>query len=74
MKQKDYKDWIAEKRKEWVGKKVTYEEKQYMVVDVDYNGFLLIDKPAQFTDTTAVAMWRVKSIARPGGHEGRRED
>lgn len=56
----DYKDWIAEKRKEWVGKKVTYEGKQYTVVDVDHNGALLIDKPAQFTDTTAVAMWMVK--------------
>ena len=58
--QQDYKDWIAQQRKEWVGKKVTYEEKQYTVVDVDYNGALLIDKPAQFTDTTAVAMWMVK--------------
>ena len=56
----DYKDWIAEKKKEWVGKKVTYEEKQYTVVDVDYNGALLIDKLAQFTDTTAVGMWMVK--------------
>lgn len=58
--EQDYKDWIAEKRKEWVGKKVTYEGKQYTVIDVDYNGGLLIDKPSQFTDTTAVPMWMVK--------------
>ena len=56
----DYKDWIAEKRNEWIGKKVIYEGNEYTVVDVDYNGALLINKPAQFTDTTAVAMWMVK--------------
>ena len=55
-----YKDWIAKERKEWIGKKVTYEGKHYTVVDVDYNGGLLIDKPAQFTDTTAVETWMVK--------------
>ena len=56
----DYKDWIAELRKKWIGMTVTYEGKQYKVVDVDYNGCLLINKKAQFTDTTAVAQWMVK--------------
>ena len=56
----DYKDWIAELRKKWIGMMVTYEGKQYKVVDVDYNGCLLINKKAQFTDTTAVAQWMVK--------------
>lgn len=58
--EQDYKEWIAEKRKEWIGKKVIYEGNEYTVVDVDYNGALLINKLAQFTDTTAVAMWMVK--------------
>jgi hypothetical protein len=57
---RDYKDWLAEKRKEWIGKKVTYRGKQYTVLDVDFNGGLLIDKPGQFTETTAVDMWMVK--------------
>lgn len=56
----NYKDWITELRREWLGKKVTYEGKEYTVVDVDYNGCLLIDKPGQFTDTTAVVGLMVK--------------
>lgn len=49
-----YRDYIENKRREWKGKTVSYEDKQYKVVDVDYNGALLIDKPARFTDTTAI--------------------
>lgn len=59
---KSYKDWIRQRKLEWVGKKVTYEDQEYTVVDVDYNGFLLIDKPARFTDTTAVDTWMVKVV------------
>ncbi len=37
-----------------------YENKKYTVVDVDYNGTLLIDKKARFTDTTvAVNLFEV---------------
>lgn len=50
-----YRDYIENKRREWIGKTVSYEGKQYKVIDVDYNGALLIDKPAQFTDTTAIS-------------------
>ena len=57
---KYYKDWIEEQRMKWMGKTVTYEGKQYKVIDVDYNGALLIDKKGQFTDTTAVGTWMVK--------------
>lgn len=56
----DYKRWIQEQRDRWIGQKVIYEGAEYTVVDVDYNGGLLIDKPAEFTDTTAVPMWMVK--------------
>ena len=54
-----YKDYIENKRREWKGKSVSYEGKQYRVIDVDYNGALLIDKPAQFTDTTAISEFRL---------------
>ena len=57
---KDHKTWIEEQRKHWIGMEVTFEGHKYKVVDVDYNGGLLIDKPAQFTETTAVPMWMVK--------------
>lgn len=57
---KDYKDWVVEMRAKWIGQEVEFEGCKYNVVDVDYNGALLIDKPAEFTDTTAVPPWMVK--------------
>ena len=50
-----YRDYIELLRKKWIGRVVYYEGNRYMVVDVDYNGALLINKPARFTDTTAVS-------------------
>ena len=49
-----YRDWIAELKRKWVTKKVIYEGKEYTVVDVDYNGGLLIDKRNRYNDTTSV--------------------
>ena len=49
-----YKEWINELKTRWIGKRVTYEGQPYTVVDVDYNGMLLIDKVAAHTKTTAV--------------------
>lgn len=54
-----YKDFIESMKAEWIGKTVRYEGKSYKVVDVDYNGGLLIDKPARFTETTAVGSWQL---------------
>ena len=54
-----YKEYIEELKKKWIGKIVIYENKKYKVVDVDYNGMLLIDKKVRFTDTTAVAIFNV---------------
>lgn len=58
----EYKQFIENMKDEWIGKRVLFEGKEYTVVDVDYNGILLIDKKAQFTDTTAVGTWMVKVI------------
>ena len=57
-----YKKWIESKKNKWIGKRVKYNESIYNVVDVDYNGFLLIDKKARFTETTAVATYHVLLI------------
>lgn len=57
-----YKEYIEELKKKWIGKIVIYENKKYKVVDVDYNGMLLIDKKARFTDTTAVAIFNVNEV------------
>ncbi len=50
-----YKAYIEKLRRDWIGVTVEYNGGVYRVVDVDYNGALLIDLPAAFTDTTAVA-------------------
>ena len=55
-----YKEYIENLKNEWIGKKVKFENKYYTVVDVDYNGALLIDKPHYYTEsftagTTAIS-------------------
>lgn len=60
MSSKSYNDYILDLKMEWIGQKVEYEGKKYNVVDIDYNGMLLIDKKARFTDTTAVSISSVK--------------
>lgn len=51
-----YKEWIEKLKREWIGKSVLYQDRTYNVVDVDYNGMLLINKKAEQTDTTAVSI------------------
>lgn len=57
-----YREWIESLKREWIGKRVKFENSIYNVVDVDYNGFLLIDKKAQYTNTTAVAKQYVEVV------------
>lgn len=63
MKHNSYREFIDSLKKEYIGKEAIYENRRYHVVDVDYNGMLLIDKKAQFTDTTAVERYMVEVIA-----------
>ena len=58
----DYRKRIEQDKNEWIGKNVIFEGKTYTVVDVDYNGALMINKPARFTETTAVGVWMVKTV------------
>lgn len=51
-----WKEFIEKERKTYIGRKVKYEDKIYTVVDVDYNGVILIDKQAKFTPTTAIGL------------------
>lgn len=53
-----WKEYIEKLKKEWIGKTVIYENERYKVVDVDYNGMLMIDKKSCFTDTTAISVNR----------------
>lgn len=54
-----WREYINKLKEKWIGKSVMYENKSYNVVDVDYNGMLLIDKKARYTDTTAVSISNV---------------
>lgn len=56
-----WKEYINRLKSEWIGKSVVYENETYNVVDVDYNGLLLIDKKAKHTDTTAISISDTKS-------------
>ena len=57
-----YKEFIESQRAMWVGSVVRYRGIEYTVVDVDYNGGLLIDKKAEFTDTTAVSKFQLDAV------------
>lgn len=57
-----YKEYINNLKRIYIGKKVYYNDVKYTVVDVDYNGSLLINKPATYTETTAV---EIKDVIIP---------
>lgn len=57
-----YKEYINNLKRTYIGKKVYYNDVKYTVVDVDYNGGLLINKPATYTETTAV---EIKDVIIP---------
>ena len=41
-----YKDYVQSLRDKFIGAVVYYDGERHTVVDVDYNGALLIDRPA----------------------------
>ena len=57
-----YREWIEKLKSEWIEKEVIYENNKYKVVDIDYNGLILINKKAKHTETTAVERFHVKRI------------
>ena len=46
-----YKEFIENKKATLIGKKVSYHGNEYTVVDVDYNGMLLINRPHKYCDS-----------------------
>lgn len=50
-----WSDYIKRLKEKWVGKKVSYEGKQYNVVDIDMNGALLIDRPQYYCESYTAA-------------------
>lgn len=56
-----YKEYINKLKKKWIGKDIFYQGMNYKVIDVDYNGFLLINKPNYYhasyiSNTTAISI------------------
>lgn len=57
-----YRQHIEELRSELIGREISYKGERHTIVDVDYNGSILIDKPARFTDTTAVEIHLIERV------------
>ena len=60
-----WKDYINRLKAEWIGQEVVFQGSNYQVVDIDYNGSLLINRPQYYVDsytakTTAVETWQIK--------------
>ena len=49
-----YRVLVESERREYIGRAVIYKGESHKIVDVDWNGAIMIDQKAQFTDTTAV--------------------
>lgn len=62
-----YRESIEAMRREWRDRKVIFEGAVYTVLDVDYNGALLIDKSDEFKATTAVSTSMVKLVDEQPG-------
>ena len=57
-----YAEYIDQQKKIWIGRKVIFKGQTHTVIDVDYNGILLIDLPAQFTPETAVDIFQLDDV------------
>ena len=66
-----YREGIENMKKEWVGKKVRFRGEVYTVVDVDYNGSLMIDLPNPFNPTTAISVGMIERIGWEKGDKER---
>lgn len=58
----NWKDYIAAKKAQWVGRNVIWNGRNYKVVDVDSNAALMLDLPSRFNLTTAVSEMDVKEV------------
>lgn len=56
---KTYREYIDELKRKWIGRTVEFESKRYNVVNVDYNGMLLIDKKSTYLPSTAVEIFDI---------------
>lgn len=51
-----WRDYIERLKKEYIGRMVWFEGQKYLIVKVDYNGIIHINKPSKHNLTSAVYM------------------
>ena len=62
MERQTYAQYIKNLRERWIGKTVIYNNGvSYKVVDVDYNGAILIDRPTELKKDTAIEEWKIQN-------------
>ena len=57
-----YQEYLRSIYAKYIGAQVRYNGRLYKVIDVDYNGFLLIDIPSDHAETTAVNLNQITEV------------
>lgn len=57
-----YQEYLRSQYAKYIGAQVRYNGLLYKVIDVDYNGFLLIDIPSDHAETTAVNLNQITEV------------
>ena len=57
-----YQEYLRSMYAKYIGAQVRYNGRLYKVIDVDYNGFLLIDIPSDHAETTAVNLNQITEV------------
>ena len=57
-----YQEYLRSQYAKYIGARVRYNGRLYKVIDVDYNGFLLIDIPSDHAETTAVNLNQITEV------------
>ena len=57
-----YQEYLRSQYVKYIGARVRYNGQMYKVIDVDYNGFLLIDIPSDHAETTAVNLNQITEV------------
>lgn len=57
-----YQEYMRSMYAKYIGAQVRYNGRLYKVIDVDYNGMLLIDIPSDHAETTAVSLNQITEV------------
>ena len=57
-----YQEYLRSYYAKYIGARVRYNGSIHTVIDVDYNGVLLIDIPTDHAETTAISINEIKEV------------